>query len=376
MGYAIRKSPALVFLFISALAWVALGVPNLQFHFETNQTLSVGLFLCGIVIAMEEFFQTNTISGISIFPLVISLAMILNPTSDYCVLFIIGLLFPMVFLISKSKGGGIGRIALTVTLVTSFFSALFFSSEVASEKERMLFFALGATLLTFVPFVVRIYSIDQNESAWKALVLHQTILRMGVITLAPTASLVDEWPGLQKNLFWLTLVLMGALLLNSWVRRHQRTWDCSFQAILSLFVINIASTGIPTSLDWLAGATLTSLVMSLVPTQRPSKSHDLTSQILIATENGSLGGAIFLFCIGALVPLKSIGNAEEVVAQAIAVILVGISGWVFIPSLTDAAQKSDSRSTPKLVFQAICILGALAMAGYKFVDVVTRRIDV
>jgi hypothetical protein len=376
LGYTIKQSPSVVIFLLSAIAWLAVGIPHLQFEFETTQILAVGLFICGVVIAMEELFQTKTITGNGIFPLVISLAMILNPVSEYGLLFIIGLFFPLVFLIGKSKGGDIGRRAFAITIVLFFFTTLFMLSDVIRDRERIAVFALGAAILSFVPFAVRIQTIDQNESAWKGLILHQAMLRMSVILLGPVMVPDGNIFGFQNVVFWISTIIIAILLVNTWLRRQQRIWDCSFQTILSLLVINFASIGSPAALDWMAGATLVSLVMSLVPTHRPSRTYGLFSQMMVASENGSLGGAVSLFSIGALVASQAVSSPEMATAQVLIIVLVGLTGWIFVPEVDRNSEVQDSGATPKIVFQILSILGALAMAGYKYVDAVARRINV
>jgi hypothetical protein len=376
LGNTIKQSPSIVIFLVSAIVWLILGVSNLNLEFETTQILAVGLFICGVVIAVEEIFQTKTITGNGIFPLLISLAMILNPVSEYGLVFIIGLFFPLVFLIGKSKGGAFGRRVFAVSIVLFFFATLFMLSDVIKDSERIAVFALGAVILSFVPFAVRIQTIDQSESAWKGLVLHQAMLRMSVILLGPAIVPNGNIFGLQNIVFWVTTIFIAILLANTWLRRQQRIWDCTFQIILSLLVINFASIGSPAALDWMAGATLVSLVMSMVPTQRPSPAYGLFSQLMVASENGSLGGAVSLFSMGALVASQTVSRPEMAIAQVFIIVLVGLTGWIFVPEIDEDSTSADPRVTPKIVFQILCILGALAMAGYKYVDAVAGRINV
>ena len=370
-----KQSPSAIIFLFSILSWIVLGGPSLKFEFETTQILAVGLFVCGVVVSAEELFQGKTVSGNGLFPIIISLAMVLNPVGDYGLLLISGLFFPMVFLIGKSKWEAVGRKVFAGALSILFFTTLFLLSGVVPPGDRAAIFAVGAVLLSFVPFVVRLNSIDSEESAWKGIVLHQAVLRISVILLAPTLALNGEGDGLRSVVFWGTLFLSAALIVNVWVRRQQRTWDCTFQSLLSLLVVNFASLGILGPMDWMAGATLTSLAMSLVPTKRPSTTQNLFSQIMIASENGSMGGGIFLFLVGALVSAHSIATAEMAVAQAFLLIGVGITGWVFVPPNKDE-NPLGFYATPKSMFQALSIFSALAMAGYKYVDAIARRIDV
>ena len=375
LGHTVRKSPSkLIFLF-SIISWVVLGGSSLNFRLETTQILAVGLFVCGVVVSAEEFFQGKTVSGNGLFPLIISLAMVLNPVSDYGLLLITGLFSPMIFLIGKLKWEAVGRRAFAGTLTALFFTTLFLLSGVTPLGDRAAIFAFGAILLSFVPFMVRLNSIDSEESAWKGIVLHQAVLRISVILLAPISNLSGEGAGLRSVIFFGTLLISATILINAWVRRQQRIWDCTFQSLLSLLVVNFASLETLGPMDWMAGATLTSLAMSLVPTKRPSDNQNLFSQIMIASENGSMGGAIFLFLVGALVSAHSGATAEMTIAQALLLIGVGITGWVFVPSNRDENSLGVC-ATPKSVFHALSILSALAMAGYKYMDAVARRIDV